>query len=144
MVLFSCYLRKGLVYIPTVGKVEGGPYRQIEPVVVLPVSHAVDLQHAFEETMMRGNPTILNLARADHGDPVILKYAGVKTYSAFVRAAQYWMIEEDQGVYQIAGQRKLAPRGWVDDPKQTETFSAHAKPDEVVRRMIAILQEAVS
>jgi hypothetical protein len=140
--LFSCYLRKGFVYIPTVGKVEGGPYRQIEPVAVLPVSHAVDLQHAFEETMMRGNPAIPNLARADHGDPVILKYAGVKTYSAFGRGAQYWMIEENQGAYQIIGQRKIVPRGWVDDPKQTVRFPAHTELDVVIRRMIVILQEA--
>jgi hypothetical protein len=93
---------------------------------------------------MRGNPIVQNLARVDHGDPVILKYAGVKTYSAFARAAQYWMIEENQGVYRIIGQRKLAPRGWIDDPEQTVTFSADAKPDEVIQRMVAILQEAVS
>jgi len=33
------YLRKGKVFIPTFGRVPGGPYRDIEPVAVVDVSN---------------------------------------------------------------------------------------------------------
>lgn len=140
--LLSCYLRNRVVYIPTFGKVPGGPYRQIEPVAVVPVADIADLRRSVQEALARGNPEVPNLLRAEHGDPIIPKYAGVRTYSAFARPARHWLIDEKQGVYRIIGQRKLPRGGWVDDPAQTVTFSAGSSADDMIDRMIAILQEA--
>jgi hypothetical protein len=144
MVLFCCYLRKGLVYIPTIGQVEGGPYRQIEPIVVVAVTHTADLLQGFQEAIARGNPRVSNVARGDHEKPAVLKYAGVGTYAAFARIAQYWMIEEQHGVYRIVRQKRIAPRGWVDDPENIVVFLPNTGIETVIEKMITILQQIAS
>jgi hypothetical protein len=55
------YLRKGKVFIPTFGRVPGGPYRDIEPVAVVEVSDAEGLRRAFRETIARGNPPMVHI-----------------------------------------------------------------------------------
>lgn len=56
--LCHLYLRKGRVFIPTFGRVPGGPYRDIEPVAVVDVSNADGLRQSFRETIARGNPPV--------------------------------------------------------------------------------------
>jgi hypothetical protein len=72
---------------------------------------------------------------------VVLKYAGVKSWSAFERGLRVWDIKESNGIFQIAGNTR-GPHGWVEDPKQTITFQPGASVDTVIDRMIAILQDA--
>ena len=62
--MYGCYLRKGIVYIPTWGKVEKGHYRGTEPVAVVPVLDVEGLRRAFRETIARGNPAMPRLPRA--------------------------------------------------------------------------------
>lgn len=74
---------------------------------------------------------------------MLLKYAGVKSWSAFERGMLFWDITEENGVFRIAGQRKQPDGMWHDDPEQIVTFPPLATADDVVGRMIAILQTAV-
>jgi len=73
---------------------------------------------------------------------VVLKYAGVKTWSAFARNARTWRLREKDGGYQIGGYRKHEKGYWVEDPEQTIEFPAGTTIDEVIDRMIGILQDA--
>ena len=41
------YLRNGAVYIPTMGKMDKGFYRGVEPVAVIPVSNTEALRQAL-------------------------------------------------------------------------------------------------
>jgi hypothetical protein len=138
--LYNCYLRKGIVYVPTVGKMETGGYREIAPVTVAPVSHDVELKNSLREAFSRDNRIVPGLARAGFPEPVLPKYAGVKSYAAFARGTSVWNVIEDKGVYQIIGQRKMLPRGWEDDPDQTITLPAGSSIDDLCDRLIAILQ----
>ena len=133
------YLRKGRVFIPTSGLVPGGPYRDIEPVAVIEVSDADGLRQAFRETIARGNPPPPPYPRP-YPPPVVVKYAGVKSWAAFARGALPWSIEEENGIFQIIGRRRTQD-GWVEDPDQTITFSPGTMQDQVIDHMIAILQE---
>ena len=46
--LFSCYLRDGIVYFPTIARRESGPiYTDIEPVAVVPLSNSEDVRRAL-------------------------------------------------------------------------------------------------
>ena len=36
--LYNCFLKKGVVYVPTVAKLQTGAYTDIEPVAVVPVA----------------------------------------------------------------------------------------------------------
>jgi hypothetical protein len=55
----------------------------------------------------------------------------------------FWDIKENDGVFRIAGQRKQPDGMWRHDSEQIVTFPPGATADEVVERMIAILQAAV-
>ncbi len=74
--------------------------------------------------------------------PVLQKYAGVKSWSAFERGMLYWSIEEKDGVFRISGQSKQADGMWRDDPEQTIIFPAESTIDDVIDRMISIMRDA--
>jgi hypothetical protein len=133
------YLRKGKVFIPTFGRVPGGPYRDIEPVAVVEVSDTEGLRRAFRETIARGNPPVGPYPRPNP-PPVVVKCAGVKSWGAFARGALPWSIEEENGIIQIIGRRRI-PDGWVEDPAQEIIFPPGTTMDDAIDRMIAILQD---
>jgi hypothetical protein len=115
--LCHVYLRKGKVFIPTLGRVPGGPYRDIEPVTVVDVSDADGLHQAFRETIARGNLPVGPYPRPNP-PPVVLKHAGVKSWGAFARWASPWVIDERDGKYQIiwisARAKQLGARSRTD------------------------------
>ena len=71
----------------------------------------------------------------------MVKYAGVKSWGAFARGASPWSIEENDGFYQIVGSLR-GPSGWVEDPEQKVELPSGTTIDQVIDRMIAILQQA--
>jgi hypothetical protein len=57
--LFTCYLRDGIVFIPTVAKRRSEPiYTNIEPVSVVPVDSTEGVRRALLETIARKNVVI--------------------------------------------------------------------------------------
>lgn len=139
--LFQSYLRRGIVYVPTTARRGTSVYTAIDPVAVLPVGDTEDLRRAFRETIARKNVAV-PLVKGKRPPPVLLKYAGVRSWSAFARDASTWNIEENDGAFQIVGHR-MHPKGyWVEDPEQKIEFPRSTPVDNVIDRMIAILQEA--
>jgi hypothetical protein len=135
-------LRKGIVYIPTMGKMDRGFYRGVEPVDVVAVSNTEALRKAIEAAIVRGNPPVPIPHRRDWPPPVVLKYAGVRSWSAFERGTMLWSIEKRDGSFQIARQKKQANGVWKDDPTCIVSFPSNAAIDEVIARVVIILQEA--
>lgn len=136
-----CYLRKGIVYIPTQGEIHKGLYLDIEPVAAVPLSNTEAVHRAFAETIARGNPSIPLPKQSEIPPPLLPKYAGVKAWSAFARGASTWAISNRDGVFQITGYRKDG-RGWIPDATAIETFPPGSAADRIIDRMIAILQRA--
>jgi hypothetical protein len=136
------YLRNGTVYVPTMGKMDKGFFRGVEPVAVASVSNTGALQQALQAAIARGNPDVPMLKRGEWPPPVTLKYAGVKSWSAFERGMQLWSLEQKNGVFQIAPHEKSPNRMWVPIKDEIIAFPAAASVDDVVDRMIAILQDA--
>ncbi len=136
------YLRNGVVYVPTMGKMDKGFYRGVEPVAVVSVSNSEALHQALAATIARGNPDVPKLRRREWPPPVLLKYAGVKSWSAFERGMLLWSVTEKDGTFQIAGQRKQPDGMWRGDPEQTITFPPGSTADDVIERIIAIVQDA--
>jgi hypothetical protein len=137
------YLRNGTVYLPTLGIMGKGFYRDIEPVAVTPVANSEALRKALEQMISRGNPHVPILRRREWPPPVVLKYAGVKSWAAFQRGMLLWGLEESNNIFKIIGKRKKPDGATVDDPEQTIAFPVGSKIDEVIGRMIAIIQQAV-
>ncbi len=136
------YLRKGTLYLPTMGKMGEGFYRGVEPVTVASLSDTEELRQALRTTIARGNPTVPMLRRREIPPPVLLKYAGVKKWSEFERGMKFWKLEGVDGVFQILVEAKQPEGFWKPDLKQTITFPAGTNPDDVIDRMIAIVQNA--
>ncbi len=143
MIMYShFYLRNGTVYVPTMGMMEKGFYRGIEPAAVVPVTNADALREALAATIARGNPLVPKLRRREWPPPVVLKYAGVKSWSAFERGMMLWSIEEKDGIWKVVGKKQSLDGAMVDDPDQTMTFPPRTSVDEVISRAISIVQHA--
>jgi hypothetical protein len=135
------YLRNDVVFLPTMGQMGKGFYRGVEPVAVVPASNAAGVRQALQATIARGNPVVPMLKRSDWPAPILLKYAGVQSWSAFERDMLFWTIKDTDVAFKIASQRKQPDGMWRDDPEQTTSLPPDAAVEDVVDRMITILQE---
>jgi hypothetical protein len=142
--LYHCILKNGIVYVPTVARVEAGGYMDIEPVAVVPISNTEGLRRVFRNTISGGNTVIPTPTRANHPPPVLLKYAGVKSWAVFQRGASTWNIKEKDGNYQIVGYRTHRKGYWEEDSDHKIEFPSGSTVDDVIVRMISILQDAAS
>jgi hypothetical protein len=144
--LASCYLRNGTVYVPTMARRASGPiYTDIEPFVVLPLNDIRAVRQALLDAVTRENAIIPDPdPKALRAPPIILKHARVRSWAAFFRNAWMWTIRSDDGVYKITGYRKHPKGYWEPDQNQAIKFAAGQGADEVVDRLIAILQEAAA
>jgi len=138
---FNLYLRRGTIFIPTTGLVHNGPYREIEPVAAAPLSNPDAVRGALRAAIARGNPPAPRYPRGGHPQPVVVKYAGVNSWSAFARGTLTWSIDESDGKYQIIGYSRH-PDGWREDPEQKIDLPAGSTVDDAIDRMIAILQDS--
>jgi hypothetical protein len=58
--LVHCYLRRNIVYVPTLARLKTGAYRDIEPVAVLSAADTDGLRRAISDALKRGNEIIPN------------------------------------------------------------------------------------
>ena len=139
--LYNSFLKNEIVYVPTVVKLQTGAYMDVEPVAVVPVANTGALRRAFLDAISKGNAIVPNPPKDKWPPPVLLKYTGAKTWSAFARGASHWHILDKDGKYQIAGH--LVHDGyWKEDPSQKKELPSGSTVKDVVDRMIAILQDA--
>jgi hypothetical protein len=140
--LFSSYLREGIVYVPTVAKRGTGPvYTEIEPVAVAPVTNTDAIRRALLDAIARKN-IVVPVPKGKWPAPVLLKYAGVRSWSVFARNASAWSIKENDGLYQIVGHRTHSKGYWEEDPGQKTQLPPGTTVDDLIDHMIAILQDA--
>lgn len=141
--LWSVYLRDGTAFIPTVVRTDAGFFLEVDPVAVISATDADALQKAINQAIGRGNPKVPTPTRANFPKPVILKYAKVKSWSAFERNCLSWSIAEKDGVYQLKQGRKRSDRGWEDDPARIEALPPGTSLDEVAKRMAYCVKKAL-
>ena len=141
--LIKCYLREGTVYVPTVVRRASSPiYNIIEPIAVVPLNNPDAVRAALLNSLNRGNAIVPDPDPRDRdAPPAILKYARVRSWSAFFRTAFSWSITQEDGVYQIQGHRKHPKGYWEEDQSQKVQFPRQATRQDVVDHMLAILQE---
>jgi len=141
--MITCYLRRGIVYIPTVARRATSPiYTNIEPIAVIPLEDLDAVRQALRESLKKGNPIIPDPDPQElRAPPIILKYAGVRSLSAFFRSTSTWSIRDDDGLFKITVYRKHPKGYWEPDPSQEIKFPQGTTVDNVIDRMMAILQE---
>jgi hypothetical protein len=142
--LWNCYLRKGVVYVPTLAHlVPNSGYVAREPITVVPVSDTTALRRAFLETIAKGNPTLPVHLKPDYNSPsVVQSRAGIKSRSAFERTTLSWSIDEKDGEYRILTYRRHHGGGRVVDSDQTIVLPRGSGVEEACDRMIELVQAA--
>ena len=140
--LWEIYLKKDTVYLPTVAKTDAGIYSDIEPVKVVQVWDTDAFVAAIKETMARGNPIIPTPKRDAWPEPVVLKYANVKSWSAFEKETVDWAIVKKAGIYQIKPGKRHPDGGWEDDRERIETLPEGATVDDVAKRAVELVQSS--
>jgi hypothetical protein len=140
--LYNCYLKKGTVYIPTVVNQGTAVYMITEPVTVAPVADTESLRRALRNTIPEENAFVAPSVEDARRPFVLLKYTGDKSWSAFKRNASCWSIYQKNGNYKIRGHRTHQKGYWEPDPEQTIIFPTGTPLDDVIERMIGILQDA--
>ena len=140
--LYNLYLKKGTVYLPTVVNQGIAVYMDVEPVTVVPRCGYRRLtprvaKHDPQRKCLP--PPSLEDSRKP---PVILKYTDDKSWSAFSRSASAWSIYEKNGIYRIAPYRTHQKGYWEEDPEREMRIPPRTPINDVVERMIAILQDA--
>lgn len=138
---FDCYLRRGTVLLPTVGQVNKIVFFSVEPVAIVPVSNIGALRTALHETIKRGNPMVEYDRSAL---PVLCKYAGVKSWNTFARDASLWVMHETNGVLRIEPNMRDSNGAFTPDKGAVETLPAGSTVDDLIDRMIAILQDSAA
>src|SRR5579884_1186586 len=121
--LHNCYLKRNIVYLPTVVSQGTAVYMEIEPVTVVPVADTEDLRRALRDTMTQPNAFVPPSLEDARKSAVLLKYTGDRSWAALMRGASLWSIKERNGTYQIAGHRTNQKGYWQRDPNQTINFA---------------------
>jgi hypothetical protein len=140
--LYKIYLKKGSAYFPTTVNQGIARYRITEPVTVVPVADTEALRRALQNTIPKENPFVAPSIEDARKPPVVLKYTGDKSWPAFMRGTLTWSIYEKDGKFRINGHRVHRKGYWEPDPDQMIHFPAGTALDDVIDRMITILQEA--
>lgn len=115
VMLHKCYLKKGMVYVPTVVNQGTAVYMDVEPVTTIPVVDTRALHQAFANLISKPN-TFSQPSVEDARKPfVILKHSGDKNWPSFRRSAKCWVIKQKSGLYKIAGHRTHQGGYWEED-----------------------------
>jgi hypothetical protein len=137
------FLRSGTVYVPTAVNVESAFYMDVDPVEVAPAADIEAVQRALVRAMNRGNASAAMPSGPPFPEPVVLKYAKVKSWSEFEENCLHWSIEQEDGVFSIMRGLKVANRGWEYSRDHIEVLPPGTGIEEAARRMAHLVQANV-
>ncbi len=129
----SFYLRNGTAFVPTTAKTEAGYWMAVEPVEVWKVEAPEALQPMLLSAINRGNPIVPTPIRGNFPRPIMERYCGLKSLSAFERTASCWAISEYDGLFHIYEWRRSERyRGAREKADETEVTLPGDTPLESV------------
>ena len=117
----------------------------VEPVDVQKVETVEALERLLLVAIARGNPVVPTPTRQNFPRPVMERYCGLKSLSAFERTATCWSISGDGIVYRIYEWRRSERyRGAWEEARETEVQLPAKTPLKDVARRAAELAMAVN
>jgi hypothetical protein len=129
----SFYLRRGTAFVPTTARTEAGYWMAIEPVDVRKVESPEALQSMLLAAIKRGNPVVPTPTRDNFPRPVMERYCGLKSLSAFERTASCWAISQHDGEFYVYEWRRSERyRGAREKADETEVSLPGGTPIDMV------------
>jgi hypothetical protein len=142
----SFYLRRGIVYVPTMARTVAGYWLGIEPVDVEKVADASAMKGVLLRAINRGNPIVPTPTRENFPPNIMRRHCGMKSFSAFERTAQLWSISQKADSYVIRPWRRSAKyRGaWEEDHERGTIVPATMSLEELALRAAKIALSEVN
>lgn len=123
----NIYEHRTELYMPVVGVVDPGFTLEIGPVEVVPSDDAIQLARALRRVVSRGNPRVPRPPVRGGKQPVVVKAAQVRSWSAFASEARTWSVLLDYGRARITSYRRLG--GGSFEPRDPIDVTVESPPD---------------
>ena len=141
----SVRLHKGIVFIPTAYRVtRDGFFVTDAPLESVPVEQTERLRQAVLSAIERGNPPISRdeaRVRLNSKDDPLLQATGAQSWFALDRQTKgIWNLIEKNGIYEIRVGQPMETHGWHDDKSKRFRFPPGTPVDDVIDRLIAMIQ----
>jgi hypothetical protein len=132
---WNLYIAAGKLIVPTSAKAEAGFGIEVEPVVVASLSDSAGSSDAKQ-----GNPSVPTPDGKTRLPPVVLRHAGVKSWSAFVSKAKGWAVKKAPGSYLVVPLKKVRLEGRVGLQEDRESAVAVTDHGDVSAVSVKIFQ----
>jgi hypothetical protein len=142
----TCYLRRGIVYVPTFGRTPNGWHRMIEPIAAVPLEKTDDIRAAVEERFRRGTPMVGTApSTQDEKRDALLVLAGAESWTAFDRSSTgSWKITHGEEGFKIIPWRLHSKKGgWTADKEAAISLPAGTAFDAACDRLIGMMRATV-
>lgn len=132
---WSIYIRKGLVYLPTIAEAKSGFFLEIEPIEVADVNDKQAVREAVFATLARNRPVVPDPDPETYKMAPILALAGVKSWSTFYKNAKQLGVMRGESGYEIF---RLKPygRGFTSDETSRIKLPGNCTIAQVVDRVV--------
>lgn len=135
----ALYVVKDKIIIPTLAETQAGQ-REIEPVACVRITDPA-LPEVLGEALKRGNPLADAPSRLHYPQPVVLKYAGAKSWGKFAAIAERWDLVEQDGAYVLGRGRKQSDGSyWGGKEKLTipiDTTGGQSHVEAIIKAILS-------
>jgi hypothetical protein len=134
--MWSVYIRRGKVFVPSQSKTEAGFYVSGKPVYVVDVADVDGIMQSIIQIIDRGCPVIPTPSVTQLEKWAVLQSAGVASIVTFEKGASCWTIHKDATLFRFGSVMKISPRGWETEPDSPHLLSNNL-PIDVIAEEIA-------
>jgi hypothetical protein len=134
--MWSVYIRRGKVFVPSQSKTEAGFYVSGNPVYIVDAADVEGIKQSIIQVIDRGCPVIPTPSVKQLEKWAVLQCAGVASIATFEKGASCWTIHKDATSFRFGSVKKISPRGWETEPDTPHLLSNNL-PSDVIAEEIA-------
>ncbi len=141
--LCICYLRFGIVFVPTEALVSRGHYKTVGPATSFPVEATQVAIEALRATVARGNPNWQSVEPEMKIPGYLPIWAGFKTWGRFEKGMSsiWYLSDKANGNYLIETPRRIrGSDAWEPGDSADVVFPAGTDLDTVLIRLVTMMQ----
>ena len=140
--LIRIYLYRNRFLLPTIGEIDTGWYRDIEPVHELPMGDAGALSATLRLLVAAGNPIVVAPAPGNRSKPHVVKRSGANSWRAFEREARAWKVLIEASSARLIPYRLADDGGFEEDTSAAEEFELAKGVDPIARRIVSLAAQS--
>ncbi len=135
MSTWNIYVRAGRLLAPTTGVTPDGIFKDIEPVDVVELVDKPRSIAAISRVIALGNPIVPDMPRHLQSNPIVLGYAKVRSWSAFVKGCHCLGVRKRADGYEVFSMKNSPSGGWIPDLTTLDRQPIHATVQQVAEEL---------